>query len=100
MNRYRRAALALCLAAATALASAQAADESPSQVAQGLCDALIASMKSGAAAGFAARKSALDPQIRRAINLPLMTRIVVGPPWRSLTPEQQQQLVDAFSDFS
>ncbi|HEY1764659.1 MAG TPA: ABC transporter substrate-binding protein [Opitutaceae bacterium] len=100
MKRYRRAALALCLSAAAGLASGQAADESPVQVAQGLCDALIASMKSGAAAGFAARKSALEPEIRRAINLPLMTRIVVGPPWRSLTPEQQQDLTAAFSDFS
>jgi phospholipid transport system substrate-binding protein len=100
MKRLHRAALALCLSAAAVLSSAQAPAESPIQVAQGLCDALLVSMKSGAAAGFAARKSALDPQVRRAINLPLMTRLVVGPPWRALTPDQQQAMVAAFSDFS
>lgn len=100
MTRFHRAALALCFTAAAALGSAPAADESPAQVVQGLCDALIASMKAGSAAGFAARKTGLDPVVRRAFDLGLMTRLVVGPPWRSLAADQQQQLVDAFSDFS
>lgn len=29
-----------------------------------------------------------------------MTRIVLGPPWRTLTPDQQRQLVEVFGDFS
>ena len=42
----------------------------------------------------------LDPEIRRDLDLPLMTRLVLGPPWRTLTPDQQQQMVDAFSEYS
>ncbi len=29
-----------------------------------------------------------------------MTRLVVGPPWRSLKPDGQQRLISAFSDYS
>lgn len=100
MTRFHRAALALCFSAAALAGSARAADESPTQVVQSLCDALITSMKAGPAAGFAGRKAGLDPVVRRDFDLALMTRLVVGPPWRSLTADQQQQLVGAFGDFS
>jgi len=42
----------------------------------------------------------LDPELRRDLNLPLMTRLVVGPVWRSLPPAEQQRLIEAFSDYS
>jgi phospholipid transport system substrate-binding protein len=29
-----------------------------------------------------------------------MTRLVLGPPWRALSPEQQKKMVEAFSDYS
>ena len=57
-------------------------------------------MKQGPALGYAGRRQMLEPQIRRALDLPLMTRLVVGPPWRSLKADEQQRLVDAFSDYS
>jgi phospholipid transport system substrate-binding protein len=57
-------------------------------------------MKQGASLGFSGRKRLLEPQIRLDLNLPLMTRLVLGPPWRTLSPEQQQQMVDAFSEYS
>jgi phospholipid transport system substrate-binding protein len=100
MDRRIRAAMALSLCAIATLAPRPAAAASAPETAQGLCDALIAAMKSGPAAGFAGRKQALDPEIRKDIDLPLMTRLVIGPPWRTLTPAQQQEMVDAFSDFS
>jgi phospholipid transport system substrate-binding protein len=68
--------------------------------AQDLCDALLASMKQGAKLDFAARVQLLAPRIRQDIDLPLMTRLVVGPSWRSLSSAQHQELVDAFSDYS
>jgi phospholipid transport system substrate-binding protein len=57
-------------------------------------------MKQGPSLGYSGRLRMLDPQIRRVLNLPLMTRLVVGPPWRSLKPDDQQRLIDAFSDYS
>ncbi len=65
-----------------------------------LCDAVLASMKQGAALNFAARRDLLSPEIRRDLDLALMTRIVVGPTWRGLPETDRQKLVDAFSDFS
>ena len=56
-------------------------------------------MKRGASLDFAARKELLGPEIRRDLDLELMTRIVVGPPWRNLAPSDRQQVVEAFSDY-
>jgi phospholipid transport system substrate-binding protein len=63
-------------------------------------DVLLATMKVGPAIGFAGRSDRLAPAIRRAFDLPLMTRLMVGPQWTNLTADQQQQLVAAFSEFS
>ena len=57
-------------------------------------------MKDGPSLGFEGRSERLAPAIHRAFDLPLMTRLMVGPQWVNLTPVQQQQLVAAFSDFS
>ncbi len=63
-------------------------------------DTLLSVMKNGPTLGFSGRRERLAPAIHRAFDLPLMTRLMVGPQWVSLTPIQQQQLVAAFSDFS
>jgi phospholipid transport system substrate-binding protein len=72
----------------------------PQAVAQALCDLLVRVMKQGPALGFAGRVKALEPELSRQFDLPLTTRLVAGPPWRSMSPEQQQALVSAFSDYS
>ncbi len=72
----------------------------PQQTVQTFCNALLDSMKQGPALGFSGRKQMLEPEIRKALDLPLMTRLVVGPPWKNLKPDEQQQLVEAFSDYS
>jgi phospholipid transport system substrate-binding protein len=100
MNPSRPIAFALVLAAAAAATAQTAPAVAPVAAVQGLCDALISAMKQGPALGFAGRRQLLEPEIRRAIDLPLMTRLVLGPPWRSLTPDVQRQLVEAFSDYS
>ncbi len=61
---------------------------------------LLSTMKDGVRLGFAGRRDRLAPAIRRDFNLPLMTRLIVGPPWQGLSADQQQQLIDAFSNFS
>ena len=101
MNCRSLSSLALCLGALATLAPVQAAAEStPQETVQAFCDALISAMKQGPSLGFAGRKRILEPEIRLALNLPLMTRLILGPPWKTLPPEQQQQMIDAFSEYS
>jgi phospholipid transport system substrate-binding protein len=101
MNRRRMLSIALSLGAFSSVPFSRAeAEPTPPETVQAFCDALISSMKQGPTIGFSGRKNLLEPEIRKALDLPLMTRLVMGPPWRSLTPEQQGQLVDAFSQFS
>jgi phospholipid transport system substrate-binding protein len=57
-------------------------------------------MKQGRALGFKGRRAILDPELRRDLNLPLMTRLVVGPPWRAVGAAERSALVEAFSDYS
>jgi phospholipid transport system substrate-binding protein len=61
---------------------------------------LTDTMKQGDQLGFAGRYKKLEPAIRTAFDLPLMTRFAVGPTWLKASQAQQQQLVSAFSDFS
>lgn len=61
---------------------------------------LLDTMKHGDQIGFTGRYKKLDPAIRSAFNLPLMARFSVGPIWSKATPEEQQALISAFSDFS
>ncbi len=72
----------------------------PAAVISGFYDSLLATMKAGPALGFEGRNERLGPAVRRAFDLPLMTRLMVGPQWANLTLAQQQQLVAAFSAFS
>lgn len=89
--------LAVC---ATLLPQARGQETDASGTVKSLCDAVLAGMKQGSALSFAARRDLLAPEIRHDLDLPFMTRIVVGPTWRSLSSTDRQQLVDAFSDFS
>jgi len=77
-----------------------AAERSPDATISEYYDTLLSTMKEGPKLGFSGRSERLAPAIRRTFNLPLMTRLMVGPQWTSLMPEQQQQLIAAFSDFS
>jgi phospholipid transport system substrate-binding protein len=61
---------------------------------------LLSVMKDGQRLGFAGRRDKLAPAVRQAYDLALMTRLVVGLGWQSMSPSDQQQVVDAFGDFS
>jgi len=101
MTRHRILAAALCVGALVTPPGARAqAEPTPPQTVQAFCDALLRAMKLGPTIGFSGRRSLLEPEIRRALDLPLMTRLVMGPPWRGLTTDQREQLVSAFSQFS
>jgi phospholipid transport system substrate-binding protein len=100
MFAHRSPVLTGIMALALSCAVAAAAASGPQAVPQALYDALVPVMKQGHALGFAGRVKALEPELRRDYDLAFMTRVAVGPPWRSMSPEQQQAMVAAFSDYT
>jgi phospholipid transport system substrate-binding protein len=61
---------------------------------------LEGTMKQGNRLGFAGRYKKLDPAIRTAFDLPTMARLSVGSSWTNASPQEQSELVNAFSEFS
>jgi phospholipid transport system substrate-binding protein len=101
MSFAGRSIALVCAAALSVCGASEMPSESePQALAQALCDALVRTMKQGPALGMAGRVKALEPDLRRDYDLALTTRLVVGPPWRSMSPEEQQALIAAFSDYS
>lgn len=98
MNRRTLITAAICLAAVGVASPARAAE--PAATVDGFYDVLLSVMKDGTKLGFTGRRDKLAPVIRQAFDLPLMTRLMVGPQWQSFTAAEQQQLITAFSDFS
>jgi phospholipid transport system substrate-binding protein len=89
-------ALLLALPLAGQLLAAQAATPEAEPVAA-LNAALIATMKAGSAhASFQARYDALDPVVKRALNLPVILQNSVGLLWSTVPPAQQQELSGLF----
>ncbi|WP_157220332.1 ABC transporter substrate-binding protein [Flavisphingomonas formosensis] len=86
--------VALSLAVPVAV-HAQAVDPAQAPV-QALCDKLIAIMKSGKQAGQQGRAAALAPTIDKVFDVPLMTRLTVGPSWTTLSSADQAALTTAF----
>jgi len=72
--------------------------------AKGTIDSFDASlldvMKNADKLGYKGRFAKFDPVISQVYDLPLMTRISVGPQWSSLTPDQQAKVTEAFKQLS
>ena len=102
MKLIRQFSLVLVMSLALGQFSARAgAEPSPPQsVITGLYDTLLGVMKEGPKLGFAGRYDRLKPAIEAAFNLPLMSRLSVGPQWQSLSPDEQARLTQAFSAFT
>lgn len=80
--------------------AARAADNGAVATVSAFYDTLMQAMKGGKQLGFAGRRDLLTPAVTRAFDLPLMTRITVGPQWAGLSADDQQKLIQAFSDYS
>lgn len=91
--RHPIVTLSLLLSLAPAAAVAQTADPARATVQQ-LDDELIRAMKAGGT--VQGRTAALSPALDRAFDLPLMTRLAVGPSWPKLAAADQQALVRGF----
>lgn len=92
---FRPIAISLIFGSLSAITSAQSADPAIATV-QSLDDGLLAIMHSGSAAGMAGRSRAIAPVIDRTFDLPLMSRLSVGPEWVKIAPRDQVALVAAF----
>ena len=57
-------------------------------------------MKNAEKLGYQGRFDKFDPVINKVYDIPLMTRISVGPQWSSLTPDQQTKVTEAFKKLS
>ncbi len=92
------------LGASAALAavpfSASRADTPPVDTIKSFYDTLLSVMQQAKTLGLKGRYEKLDPAIHKAFNLSLMTRLSVGPDWAKLSPDEQNRLIAAFSDFS
>jgi phospholipid transport system substrate-binding protein len=86
---------ALAIALVSPMAIAQVADPAIVTV-QSLDEGLLATMRAGASAGPAGRSRTIAPVIDRTFDLPLMTRLSVGPSWSGFSASDQAALVAAF----
>lgn len=96
----RRAFLLLPLLAAAVPKRVAAADAGSVAAIQHFYDALLAVMREAKHLSFDQRYQRLAPVITQTYNLPLMSRLAVGPEWAKLQPTQQQALTDAFSRYT
>ena len=101
MSFSRRLLLGLPLAILAGSRAASAADPgSAPALIERFYATLLAVMKQAKQLTFDQRYSRLAPTIEQTFDLPLMTRIAVGPGWTGLAPDQQQRLNAAFARYS
>jgi phospholipid transport system substrate-binding protein len=99
MALSRRLLLGLPLAALLGPRVAAAADPAAALIEQ-FYGNLLAVMKQAKRMSFDERYNRLAPAITRTFNLPLMTRVAVGPDWVQLSADQQQRLGAAFARYT
>jgi len=80
-------------------AQAPASDPAVTQV-QTLVAALLKSMQAGSAESMTERYRTLQPVIEQVFALPLVTRLSVGPEWANFSPDQQKEMITAFTRFT
>jgi len=92
--------LALCasLAFPTQHASAVAAGNGADTV-RAFYSTLLDTMRNGPQLGAQGRYAKLAPVIAQNFDIPLMTRLAVGPDWNALTPTLQAQVTQAFERY-
>ena len=78
--------------------SANAAISDPAAIqVQRLHTSLLDSMRTGSSVAITDRYRKLEPVIEQVFDLPLMTRLAIGPGWTNFTGEQQQAAIGAFT---
>jgi phospholipid transport system substrate-binding protein len=90
--------IALSLAAGNFAEKASALLDPQNNV-RGFYDALLTTMRNGPTLGQSGRYARLAPVVDQVFDVPSMTRLAIGPSWATLSPAQQQQLVEAFRHY-
>ena len=92
----------LCLALLVAVGlppPGLAAVSDPEGTVQGFYGVLLSTMRDGRALGESGRYARLAPVVDRTFDIPTMTRLAIGPSWRTLSAAQQQQVMAAFAHY-
>jgi phospholipid transport system substrate-binding protein len=92
------AGLALCAGLALPVQRAGAVTGGAATV-QAFYSTLLDTMRNGPQLGAQGRYAKLTPAIQQNFDIPLMTRIAVGPDWATLNPTQQAQVTQAFERY-
>ena len=71
----------------------------PQEVVRGFYGALLITMRQGPVLGQSGRYARLEPVVDRTFDIPLMSRLALGPTWGKLDPAQQQQITSAFAHY-
>jgi len=103
MRRFIGWATSALSAAALALAltfpSTSARAEAGADAVRTLYATLLSVMQNGPSLGAHGRYAQIEPVVGRVFDLPLMTRLAVGPHWATMDPAQQQQVTQAFGRY-
>jgi phospholipid transport system substrate-binding protein len=95
MKQIFAPSLAVALAA---VPPAAVAAEPAAATVETLHEGLLSIMRAGGSKD--ARARAIGPVVDRTFDIPLMTRLAVGPKWKSISAAQQAGLVEAFRDMT
>lgn len=103
MKSLRFTALVLAALLTFSLPSGAKAEMAPgasAEVVKTFYAKLVETMKQGDKLGFEGRYKKLEPAVKTAFNLPLMSRFAVGPGWTQQDPANRQKFIESFSRFS
>src|ERR1700752_5161190 len=91
--------IALSLTVGIFIENAAALAVDPQNNVRGFYDTLLTTMRNGPILGQSGRYTRLAPVVDRVFDVPSMARLAIGPSWATLSPAQQQQLVEAFRHY-
>jgi len=100
MSLSRRTLLALPLPLLAGGRAAPAAAGSAPTTVERFYGELLAVMKEAKRLSFDQRYARLAPAVEASFDLPLMTRLSIGPGWTQIPAAQQQRLTAAFSRYT
>ena len=98
-SRWTGKIVGLSLALSLFAGSTAALAVNPQDSVRGFYDTLLTTMRNGPTLGQSGRYARLVPVVDRVFDVSSMTRLATGPSWATLSPAQQQQLVDAFRHY-
>ncbi|MCE5393299.1 MAG: ABC transporter substrate-binding protein [Acidithiobacillus sp.] len=75
-------------------------NRSPDAAIQALDNALLASMKAGAQAGYAGRYKIIAPVLDQVFNFARIAELTLGSEWQKLTAAERQEFVHTFRDYT